>query len=149
MALVKCPRCELNYMQDTDRYCTVCRREMRGEEEREEVDLCPECGEHPVVPGEEMCAFCIKEMKRQELAMAGDDPVAEPVTGEEVVELDAASGMDEIDIEDDEDIPTDEYKEINRELQDDDEGGIEIIDLDSAILEEEMNDDDEDDVEDM
>ncbi|MDR3086237.1 MAG: hypothetical protein LBU47_07995, partial [Christensenellaceae bacterium] len=112
----------------------------------EEVELCPECGEHTVVPGEELCAFCLKEMARQELAMnAGEDVV--PPAGEEVVELDAASGMNEIvDIAEDEDIPTDEYQEIHRELKigGEEEEGVEIIDLETAILEEEELADDDD-----
>ena len=52
MALVKCPRCELNYMNDTDEMCSVCRREVRGESEQfDMIELCSECGETPVVPG--------------------------------------------------------------------------------------------------
>ena len=38
MGLIKCPRCELNYMPDTERYCTVCKREMRGEEDEEDEE---------------------------------------------------------------------------------------------------------------
>ena len=30
MALRKCPRCELNYIKDDEKYCNVCRREMKG-----------------------------------------------------------------------------------------------------------------------
>ena len=37
MGLVKCPRCELNYMNDTDTMCSVCRREVRGESEQFEM----------------------------------------------------------------------------------------------------------------
>jgi hypothetical protein len=85
-------------------------------------------------------------MARQELAMnAGEDVV--PPAGEEVVELDAASGMNEIvDIAEDEDIPTDEYQEIHRELKigGEEEEGVEIIDLETAILEEEELADDDD-----
>ena len=64
MALVKCPRCELNYMNDTDTMCSVCRREVRGESEQfEMIELCSECGENPVVPGQELCASCLKECR--------------------------------------------------------------------------------------
>ena len=67
MALVKCPRCELNYMNDTDKMCSVCRREVRGESEQFElVELCSECGENPVVPGQELCAYCLKEQARRD-----------------------------------------------------------------------------------
>ena len=37
MTLVKCPRCELNYMNEGDKICSVCRREVRGESEQDEV----------------------------------------------------------------------------------------------------------------
>ena len=66
MGLVKCPRCELNYMNDTDTMCSVCRREVRGESEQfEMIELCSECGENPVVPGQELCAYCLKEQARR------------------------------------------------------------------------------------
>ena len=51
MGYIKCPRCELNYMPDTERYCSVCKREMRGEDEHDEIELCSACGENPVVRG--------------------------------------------------------------------------------------------------
>lgn len=121
MPLIKCPRCELNYMPDTERYCTVCKREMRGDDDKEDVEICTECGEHPVVPGEDLCAYCLKEITRQERAIIQEDD--EPVATEAVAGLDAASGMNEIDIEIDRDIPSAEFNEINRELDlnDDDE----------------------------
>ena len=43
MSLIKCPRCELNYMNDTDKMCSVCRREVRGESEQfEMIEMCSE-----------------------------------------------------------------------------------------------------------
>ena len=30
MKLVKCPRCELNYITENEKYCKVCLREMRA-----------------------------------------------------------------------------------------------------------------------
>ena len=106
MGYIKCPRCELNYMPDTERYCSVCKREMRGEDEHDEIELCSACGENPVVPGEELCAACLKELTRQE----GD-----------VTALDATSDLEEIDIDVDEDIPSTEYSEIHKELGMDDD----------------------------
>ena len=114
MALIKCPRCELNYMPDTEKYCTVCKREMRGEEEREDIELCSECGEHPVVPGEELCAFCLKEIHRQERAESDDEALA----AEDVAGLDMASGMNEIAISIDQDIPSAEFMDDEDEEED-------------------------------
>ena len=71
MALRKCPKCELNYLRDDEEYCYVCAREMkraaaRGkQQEEEEILICTECGESPVVRGSELCAECLKEQKRQ------------------------------------------------------------------------------------
>lgn len=105
MALHKCPKCELNYIREGEDFCEVCKREMKraqahirhAEEEGEddEVILCSECGEAPVVRGGELCIACLKEKKRQ-------------------VELENASTVptDEFDddelLEDDEDLDADE-----------------------------------------
>ena len=94
MALVKCPRCELNYMNDTDKMCSVCRREVRGESEQfEMIEMCSECGENPVVPGQELCAYCLKELARRS-AVSTDDTIEPEATS---IEID--SGMDEIELD--------------------------------------------------
>ena len=109
MALVKCPRCELNYMNDTDKMCSVCRREVRGESEQFDViELCSECGEHPVVPGQELCAFCLKDQARRD-SMDNDDVIEhEPAN----IEIDSVATMDEIEL--------DIHGELDGEVFDDD-----------------------------
>ena len=95
-ALVKCPRCELNYMNDTDKMCSVCRREVRGESEQfEMIEMCSECGENPVVPGQELCAYCLKELARRS-AVSTDDTIEPEATS---IEIDSVSGMDEIELD--------------------------------------------------
>lgn len=47
MKLVKCPRCELNYITENEKYCKVCLREMKGESPKDEVELCSVCNEAP------------------------------------------------------------------------------------------------------
>ncbi|MDO4741326.1 MAG: hypothetical protein Q4A66_11710 [Eubacteriales bacterium] len=98
MALIKCPRCELNYILDGGTLCTVCRREVRGEQTDDEVvEMCSECGENPVAPGSEYCAQCLKEMSRS-AASASEN---EPMTVEEAtIGIDNVSTMDEIVIDD-------------------------------------------------
>ncbi|HIX46723.1 MAG TPA: zinc ribbon domain-containing protein [Candidatus Borkfalkia faecigallinarum] len=65
----KCPRCELNYIEEDKDYCDVCLAEMQGgklrfadleedEEEVEKTELCPVCGENYMRPGEKMCDEC-------------------------------------------------------------------------------------------
>lgn len=95
MSLVKCPRCELNYMNDTDKMCSVCRREVRGESEQfEMIEMCSECGENPAVPGQELCAYCLKELARRS-AVSTDDSIEPETTS---IEIDSVSDMDEIEL---------------------------------------------------
>ena len=108
MALVKCPRCELNYMNDTDKMCSVCRREVRGESEQFElVELCSECGENPVVPGQELCAYCLKEQARRDSIDSDETIEREPTS----IEIDSVSTMDEIELDFGEDLDGEEFGE--------------------------------------
>lgn len=114
MGLIKCPRCELNYMLDTDKICSVCRREVRGESEQYEmVELCSECGENPVVPGQELCAYCLKELaQRNDDTQNEEGAVAESAN----IGIDSVSTMDEIEL----DIGDDLNGELAGEVFDDD-----------------------------
>lgn len=96
MSLVKCPRCELNYMNDTDKMCSVCRREVRGESEQfEMIEMCSECGENPVVPGQDLCSYCLKEQARRN-AVASDETIESGATS---LEMDSVSSMEEIELD--------------------------------------------------
>ena len=119
MALVKCPRCELNYMNDTDEMCSVCRKEVRGESEQfEMLELCSECGENPVVPGYELCSSCLKELQRHNTPESTDDV---GVHEETPIVLDSVSSMDEIDLGGDlDDMPFDD-EDADFEGEDDEE----------------------------
>jgi hypothetical protein len=129
MGLKKCPRCELNYILDGEKYCTVCRREIKGEPDRDTVEMCPICNENPVMPGKDMCVFCMKELGRTEPG-GGDDLAGEA----EEIEIGSVSGMDEIAMDIDGDIPARELGEIDRELS-----------LDEALKEEGGDEEDEED----
>ena len=37
MALKKCPRCEINYVREGEKYCDVCKRYRKGEVDTEET----------------------------------------------------------------------------------------------------------------
>ena len=96
MALVKCPRCELNYMNDTDEMCSVCRREVRGESEQfDMIELCSECGENPVVPGYELCAGCLKELQRRTAAETTDEAIVH-----DDPKIDLGGDMDDVPFDD-------------------------------------------------
>ena len=97
MALIKCPRCELNYIQEEEKICSVCRREVRGESEQYDmIELCSECGEHPAVPGSELCAYCLKELSRH---ASMDDNADEPIAPAANIEIDSVTDMDEIELD--------------------------------------------------
>ena len=120
MALIKCPRCELNYMNDTEEMCSVCRREVRGETEQfEMIELCSECGENPVVPGYELCASCLKELQRRPAA----DPSDEVIVREDPnIGIDSVATMDEINLGGDvDDVSFDDEDDFADEDDEDDE----------------------------
>ncbi len=129
MALIKCPRCELNYIQDTEGYCKVCKREMKGEVQREEIELCTICNEAPALPGKDACLFCLKEMNANSNDNHDEDEVR---VDEASLDIDPVSSMDEIIPEIDDSIPEREFDEIENDLS-----------LD-ALGEEEMENDEED-----
>lgn len=113
MKLVKCPRCDLNYIQEGEKYCKVCMREMKGDKSKDELELCSVCNEAPALPGKDVCLFCLKEMNGN--AQPEDDNEAETVEGASLG-IDSVSTMDEIIPEIDEDIPEREFGEIESEL---------------------------------
>lgn len=119
MALVKCPRCELNYILDGGTLCTVCRKEVRGESEQDEIaELCSECGENPVVPGGELCAACLKEMARRIAEGTDEEDVMPPE--DPSLEIDSVATMDEIAIDIDDPLDVEVF-EADPDFKDEDE----------------------------
>ena len=119
MQLIKCPRCDLNYIREDEKYCKVCLRELKGEKNTEEVELCSICNEEPALPGRDVCIFCLKEMnKSNSLPEEQEEENAEPVDTSSIGDMDSVSGMDEIipEVEEDSDIPSQEFGEIENEL---------------------------------
>jgi len=134
MRLIKCPRCELNYIAPEEGYCKICKREMKGEKQQDEIELCTICNEAPALPGKDVCLFCLKEMT--EGADRGENEAEEEPVDEASLGIDPVSSMDEIIPEIDEDIPEREYDEIENDLS-----------LEEMGEDEEDEDDDEDDEE--
>ena len=129
MGLIKCPRCELNYIQEGEGFCKICKREMKGESHHDEIELCTVCNEGPALPGKDVCLFCLKEMNANN---ARNDDDSDVRVDEASLSIDPVSSMDEIIPEIDEDIPEREYDEIENDLSLDEMG------------EEEAEEDDED-----
>ena len=133
MKLVKCPRCELNYITENEKYCKVCLREMKGDATKDEIELCSVCNEAPALPGRDVCLFCLKEMSGGDNRTDDSQESEEHVDSASIVAMDSVSTMDEIIPEIDEDIPSQEYGEIESELS-----------LESVREEEDEDDEDED-----
>lgn len=133
----KCPRCELNYIRDEEKYCKVCLREMKGEDKKDEIELCTICNENIAIPGKDVCLFCLKEMNRQQGNDKDDDDAPAPLDDPNV-DIDPVSSMDEIipDIQED-DIPEKEYGEIESDLSLDEMGEDEDREEDDSDNEEE------------
>lgn len=102
MNLVKCPRCDLNYILDTEKYCKVCLREMKGSHVEDEMEMCSVCNEAPALPGHDVCLSCLKEMNGAGSEDNGEDST---VVDESTIGLDSVSNMDEMipELDDDED----------------------------------------------
>ena len=75
MPYIKCPRCHLNYILDTESYCKVCLVDMHKlsqeavisddfGEDSEDMRLCPECNENYLEEGEELCYACRMEQMK-------------------------------------------------------------------------------------
>ncbi len=126
MGLIKCPRCELNYMLDTDKICSVCRREVRGESEQYEmIELCSECGENPVVPGQELCAYCLKELAQSDSDAQNDEAVVSDAAN---IGIDSVSTMDEIELDIGSDMDDEQFDEKDDDFFADDDDDDDDLD---------------------
>ena len=138
MFFEKCPRCDLNYITASEKYCKVCMREMKGDNAQDEIEMCSVCSENPVLPGRDICLFCLKEMGSQNASSSSRDDSTdgeEQVNTRALTDLDDVSSMDEIP-EVDNDLPAGEFEKMAGE----------ISSLESMREEEAEDDEDEDDM---
>ena len=140
MGFIKCPRCELNYIEESEGFCKICKREMQGEINQDDVEMCTICNERPVIPGKDICYVCLKEMNTsnddQNDENEQEDETTEKVDENSIGSIDPVSSMDEIMPDINDDIPEGEYTEIENELS-----------LDAMGDEEEKEDNEEDESE--
>ena len=132
MNLVKCPRCDLNYILDTEKLCKVCLREMKGNHVEDEMEMCSVCNAAPALPGRDVCLSCLKEMS----SGGSDESIEEnpAVVDESTIGLNSMSSMDEIIPQIHEDIPENEFGDIENELS-----------LESVIEEENADEEEDED----
>ena len=131
MKLIKCPRCELNYIQENEKLCKVCQRELKGSQTEDEMELCSVCNAAPALPGRDVCLSCLKEMTND----TTDESIEErpPVVDESKIGINSVSTMDEIIPQIHEDVPEGEFADMADELS-----------LESVIEDEEAEENDED-----
>lgn len=157
---IKCPRCELNYIEEDKELCEVCLAERQGRHLRfadidefdvddvEKTKLCPICGENYIYPNEKYCEDC-----KDKSNLAEDDDI-EPedeqddewrkYLDEDIRDLPIADGMEEeLDESMDEEFEDDLLEEEIDEFDDD------IDDLaDDDVAYEDDDEEDEEDFED-
>lgn len=114
MNLVKCPRCDLNYILDTEKLCKVCLREMKGSHVEDEMEMCSVCNAAPALPGRDVCLSCLKEMS----SGGSDESIEEntAVVDESTIGLNSMSSMDEIIPQIHEDLDDNEFGDMESEL---------------------------------
>ena len=132
---IKCPRCELNYILKKDKYCDVCKAEMKAgclddndlDELDEGLELCPICKVNYIQDDETMCASC-QEEQLEGTSNKDDEP-------------DWRGFVDKADEEDEELdlLPVEEDEEIDEELE-----GAFAKDLENEFDDEEEEDSDSD-----
>ena len=141
---IRCPRCELNSIQKKDKFCNVCKLEMKALgsldiEDNLDLELCPLCKANYINPDEDMCVACAKERALEEGLSNdkdGQDTGWEDFDNddgrysedEETGEMVSITDLDDDVLEDDDDLS----------LEDDD-------DLDSEKIEDDENEDEFDD----
>ncbi len=133
MGFKKCPRCELNYILDTETLCKVCRREIRGEDRSEDVELCSMCNERPAMHGKDVCYICYKEMEENgEIASEEENRPEE----DETVELDSIDDTSDLIDDETDDIPEVELEEIENDLS------LDELEEEEEAMDDEAEDDD-------
>lgn len=79
---IRCPRCELNYIDKREKLCKVCQNELQAkgnreltDEEVKELNLCPVCRTNYLMDDEEICSECAAENDAREnnTGMSNDD----------------------------------------------------------------------------
>lgn len=72
---IRCPRCEINFIQKKDKLCPVCKADMEARKDYVDdldLELCPICKTNYIQPDEPMCASCLKEHQVDDSDMSSD-----------------------------------------------------------------------------
>jgi hypothetical protein len=85
---IRCPRCELNYIEKSQNLCKVCEAELASkgnreisDEEAKELNLCPICKTNYLMDDEDICSECAIEQavhdNQEEINISSDNEVDE------------------------------------------------------------------------
>ena len=138
---IKCPRCELNYIQKKDKFCEVCKQEMKAgslgmdefDEFEEDAVLCPVCKANYLSEGETICQFCQEEQS----AFTNKD---EDIDWKSEVEKSSSDEEEDMDL-----LPIEDNDDINEELQTAFSKDLDEDFMDDVEEDEEYNGHDDDD----
>ena len=157
---IRCPRCELNFILKKDKFCNVCKQEMKtlggGADESFDLELCPICHINYINADEDMCVSCARERDAEDTEgeEGWEDEFAErdgeyseeeergemvsitdlddsPIDNEEGLNL----GFDDEEPEEEEEVDEEEFEGLDDDVFDD---------LDDDIDDDEDEDDDDD-----
>lgn len=146
---IRCPRCELNYIQKKDKYCSVCKAEMEAKKDYVDdidLELCPICKTNYIQPDEIMCASCLKEHRADEDVdliddwddyMSREDQEDESTLDDEMGEMASVNDITKSSMLDDDDLDAD--------IGFDEEEGLDFEDEEFDDEEDDDFDDDEED----
>lgn len=148
-----CPRCELNFIDADEReYCEVCEKELAGDtsfadefddENSEEMELCPLCGDVYMKVGQKMCEDCArkseyeKDIGEEDVEKEDDDSWRAYLDDDDTEDL--GIPMDDIDFDDEEEMEEDE-EETSKE---DEWEEVSADDYDEDLDDEEDDEDDD------
>ena len=154
----KCPRCELNYILDSEEMCDICKAELGLEtdivllddiiDDDEPLKLCPICKAAYIGLDEDMCENCLAQESRQEELGEESDDWREYLDDDDTKDADEEGDipLDELDKEfgDEEDEEEEFEDEENMDLDFDDYPDDLVGDYDDYDDDDETDDDEDD-----
>ncbi|MCL2484387.1 MAG: hypothetical protein FWD89_00495 [Firmicutes bacterium] len=163
MKYIRCPRCELNYIQKKDKLCGVCKGELKisgGEEFNEleaDYEICPLCKINYITTDEDMCASCAKErsielesddfIDREWKKYINDEDEDEVVKETENLRVADYHDEEEEEEEDEDGIDIGELALDDEDFDDEAEGELDIEGLADDFEDEEFEDEEDEDEE--
>ncbi len=124
---IKCPRCELNYILETEKLCPVCQAELKLSKDNslsEDMELCPICGQNFVSYDQPMCEECAKKRSLDDIVDEDDD-------GQDY-EREASDEFNDIDSPADDDVEIVPFSALDDDDDEDDDDENEDSAVDSA-----------------